>query len=689
MARSSWEDRDYSHLENWDERHYSDSEPESDDDMADASDASQQLFDLLVQFKMKGELSAKAVCTIAHWAKLGGLTGKCTELAMAPSRTGGAFSALFDKVLGLDVAMKTEWYNVQVPTHCKYDASRSARPLAVKLAYEAIAEEIATTPDMFSRLQVAVDTGKLCPNYLDDPVVRDSPPGSVIPLGLYVDGVQYQKRDTTIGFWAINLITERRHLLACLPKRGLCRCGCRGYCSIYPILVFIEWSFSVMVAGLFPERRHDGPWPEDSPHQTIAGSELGFRAVPVIIKGDWAEFNTTLSFKSWTHHQHPCFKCLATGGPDGTYREHAGVSAEHQPWAPKTMVEYEQACSACEVAVVIPNIRVLRTLLGKLMYDKRKQGPQGRAIQADTPALGLLKHDRLEPTCEWPDVAAIDECTTFPMHLTFWRTSSETMCKHRCALFSHRSHLLPETLCVDELHTMHLGVFHEFNLAVFWQILDCDALQIRGSLAQDAYLESATMRMRAALFRWYSVQKRTNKEKPIHALQEFKLSMLGKSDARVMKGVKAAESGTLLAFCVQYAVKFRAVLPGGEALVACGESLLAYLDVTRSAPLRMPLSDRLRLSGALVRFLQNREAAQVAWKPKTHLMIHFIPDSVKFGNPRLNGTWLDESLNMKLAAVAASAHSAVWSLRIMACFGHEAGPTAMAVKALKRARLSE
>ncbi len=61
----------------------------------------------------------------------------------------------------------------------------------------------------------------------------------------------------------------------------------------------------------------------------------------------------------------------------------------------------------------------LGALVGNLAYDKRKSGAKGRTIQTDMPTLSLLKHDRLEPTMAYPDVAAVDECRVFPMNLIF------------------------------------------------------------------------------------------------------------------------------------------------------------------------------------------------------------------------------------------------------------------------------
>ncbi len=95
----------------------------------------------------------------------------------------------------------------------------------------------------------------------------------------------------------------------------------------------------------------------------------------------------------------------------------------------------------------------LGALVGNLAYDKRESGARGRTIQADMPMWPLLKNDRLEPTSAYPDIASIDSIKVFPIELTFWRQSLETLCTHRCALFSRRSRLLPESLCVDELHT--------------------------------------------------------------------------------------------------------------------------------------------------------------------------------------------------------------------------------------------
>ena len=170
----------------------------------------------------------------------------------------------------------------------------------------------------------------------------------------------------------------------------------------------------------------------------------------------------------------------------------------------------------------------------------------------------------------------------------------------------------------------------------------------------------------------------------MHQLADFKLSMIGTSGNRDMKGVKAAESSTLLRFCVSQVGRFQDKLRGGDALLVCGKALWKYLDLTRASPWRLSASARQGICDAFVRFLTFRERAQIAWKPKTHLMIHMISDCAKFGNPYVNGTWLDEGLNIQLSRVCRSAHAQVWFVRVLVSMEHKAGPIAKAAQALKK-----
>ena len=205
-AASSWESRDYSHLE---EEHADDEEVYAEIPPSDI-EGSQTFFDLLVELKMSGLLSARHVCVLSHWAKLGGLKGIGASLALAPTRTGGAFSAHFDNVLGMGDEMKRPWYEIKVPCHIRHDVSRSIVPTAALPAFEAVKNELAEDPQLLTKFAANFVEKDWAPSYVDHPLVREQGKDKVLPLGIYIDGVKYGYRDGTIGWWLINLATGRR-----------------------------------------------------------------------------------------------------------------------------------------------------------------------------------------------------------------------------------------------------------------------------------------------------------------------------------------------------------------------------------------------------------------------------------------------------------------------------------------------
>ena len=70
----------------------------------------------------------------------------------------------------------------------------------------------------------------------------------------------------------------------------------------------------------------------------------------------------------------------------------------------------------------------------------------------------LNKGDRLEPSLCVMDVASIDARTP-PLDLVFWRTTNETITKHRNPIFDDAIATSPaETLGIDWLHSISLGV---------------------------------------------------------------------------------------------------------------------------------------------------------------------------------------------------------------------------------------
>eukprot|EP00959_Pyramimonas_sp_CCMP1952_P427339 8949779-Pyramimonas_sp.AAC.1 len=49
-----------------------------------------------------------------------------------------------------------------------------------------------------------------------------------------------------------------RWLICVVRKSDLCKCGCRGFCALGPVLRAIAWAFSVLQSGVYPATYHLG-----------------------------------------------------------------------------------------------------------------------------------------------------------------------------------------------------------------------------------------------------------------------------------------------------------------------------------------------------------------------------------------------------------------------------------------------
>ena len=103
-------------------------------------------------------------------------------------------------------------------------------------------------------------------------------------------------------------------------------------------------------------------------------------------------------------------------------------------------------------------MQLIRSLLH---YDKSNASNaiRGRCLLGDIPTMGLRKRDRLEPSVELPDTGDLHD-GVLPLVQTFWRRSEETMVRHRSPLLKDPYVARVELASVDEMHTMHLGVYN-------------------------------------------------------------------------------------------------------------------------------------------------------------------------------------------------------------------------------------
>ena len=125
----------------------------------------------------------------------------------------------------------------------KYDLAKTIYQMPVNLQHECLSQEVEKSPCMLADLEAGILDKEWATNDYDHPVVKASST-PVLPIALYVDGVPFIKQDSMTCFFVYSLVTHRRHLTATLRKSELCKCGCKAWCSLYPIFELLRWSFA-------------------------------------------------------------------------------------------------------------------------------------------------------------------------------------------------------------------------------------------------------------------------------------------------------------------------------------------------------------------------------------------------------------------------------------------------------------
>jgi hypothetical protein len=556
---------------------------DADDGELTKQQARQELADLIVDLKTSGNISAKTGCLLSWWAHHAGATGFVESLMFRPdSETTGHYSRHWDHALGTRTSGEN-WYELEVPMYRRASASRVAVDMSCLPPHEVFGQEFGAAEDLPAKLKQAIDSKELPLRYHQHPVVMSAPADvPVYPVALYLDAVQFTRTDTVLGVWMYCLLTNVHHCLMVLRKSEMCRCGCRKWCSLWPVFQLLHWSNVAMSTGLHPSRRHDGTiWNEsDAARAVLAGQNLGWRAAVVFIKADWAELASTLGFSPWNHSIHPCLFCHTPR--EGLYTVQ-GLSPVSFPHPLRTWDDYQQACGRCEIERVVTEAE-RPLLLGSLVYDKRADtsAPHGRAMVVD--CLGLRKGDRVEPSLELPDVSKLDTVQC-PIKVTFWRSSEQAGVKHRNPLFSTLTGIQPDSaICIDWLHSCSLGIFKDFLGSFICQLFHVDQVFCKiPNIDVRSALSAASLQ--ALLFQFYSSEAKHNR---MHTrVQHMEASMFGSQNAPAFN-FHGAEVNGFLDFSVQLAVKFRASMSRHQEWLRCAELLVRIKTLIYEFRFRFP-----------------------------------------------------------------------------------------------------
>lgn len=529
--------------------------------------AGHELAELLIQLNVEGKLSAKDTCLLSHWAFKAGAQGPVRDLAYRSGGTARARSGHYqrhlDRVVGLR-GNSGDFYHVQVPGHTKHSRSRVAHVVKVFPPHERLHKEVSESPEILAQARDMVWPT----SFEEHKVVRAAPAGGppVIPLAFYLDGAQYTKGGASVLIFVVcNLVSGARHLVAVLKKKDMCKCGCRGWCSVRPIMQFLHWSFAALARGVFPVATHEGePWPETDEYRfSQAGKALVLTAAVQQVRGDWAEFSHTLGFPTWKHMDYPCLWCRAD--KDSMYAW-GDLRERELAWEENDEASYEAACQRCEIHVTIQTIAQRDRVAALLFYDKKIQGSHGRALKGPVPELRLKRGDRLEPCPGLPDVGAFDSLGA-PASVVFWRPSQETITRHRNPLFDDSIGLNIQSLRVDSLHCLYLGVIQTACGAVIQAMLehDCFGALAEGCTTAESKLQLGLQRFSAGLQAW----SRGNRHLGLTEVS---------TEITVPLRVKGGEAKTILLYMVDMLPGVAPVLPKGDAMVQCLVAIKANIS---------------------------------------------------------------------------------------------------------------
>ena len=260
------------------------------------------------------------------------------------------------------------------------------------------------------------------------------------------------------------------------------------------------------------------------------------------------------------------------------------------------------------------------------------------------PALGLRKRDRLEPSHGVPDIGSFESVDT-PFVATFWRHSMETMARHRNPVIAPG--LVPfEIFSIDELHTVHLAVFKNFVGFVCNAAIENDIFKVR-SASLAARTQMSVERLKVDVLAWYRRDRVANPDRHQYPLQNFTVGMLGTRAAPCSLRTKAAETGTLVYYATDLVRGFTDQLPQGVELLSAGQALERYLQITRSAPRNLSVSQQQDLMDAVKRHCALLAVCALPWIPKRHLMLHMV---FKYRDHRTSA-WVKARTNIEIQVV--------------------------------------
>ena len=86
-------------------------------------------------------------------------------------------------------------------------------------------------------------------------------------------------------------------------KDDMCKCGCRGWCTWFPILLTLAWDLIALAHGEKMPYDYVGNYVE------ALAEKYMFVCCILDIRGDWPAWCEVAGLRTWAHGTFPCPKC--------------------------------------------------------------------------------------------------------------------------------------------------------------------------------------------------------------------------------------------------------------------------------------------------------------------------------------------------------------------------------------------
>jgi hypothetical protein len=118
-------------------------------------------------------------------------------------------------------------------------------------------------------------------------------------------------------------------------KDDMCKCGCKGWCTWFPILLTLAWDLQACSLGKHGPLNQYG-----KPRELSSNADLNFVIAVIEVRADWPAWTNLSGMRIWAHKVYPCPKCDSSVEMINNVSQWGLVTLNTGPWKPYQHHDY-------------------------------------------------------------------------------------------------------------------------------------------------------------------------------------------------------------------------------------------------------------------------------------------------------------------------------------------------------------